>query len=70
MLMLASLILLGACQKNLNSNACLIFDDIVVLPQDEKILYDNREELSFDFLLSLRNYKDLYKLKCQHLQTN
>lgn len=60
-----SLILLTACKTKYVSYGCIMFSDIVVLESDKETLLENQEMLSRDFLVSLKNYKDLRKKNCK-----
>jgi hypothetical protein len=64
-LLCLSLILLTACETKYVSNGCVIFSDIVVLESDKEVLLENQEMLSRDFLVSIKNYKDLRKKNCK-----
>ena len=60
-----SLILLTACSTKYVSNGCIMFSDVVVSESDKEALLENQEMLSRDFLVSLKNYKDLRKKNCK-----
>ncbi|MEY3415861.1 MAG: hypothetical protein RI930_52 [Pseudomonadota bacterium] len=64
-LLCLSLILLTACETKYVSNGCVIFSDIVVLESDKEVLLENQDLLSRDFLISVKNYKDLRKKNCK-----
>jgi len=64
-LLCLSLTLLTACEAKYVSNGCVIFSDIVVLESDKEVLLENQDLLSRDFLISVKNYKDLRKKNCK-----
>ncbi len=64
-LLCLSLILLTACETKYVSDGCVIFSDIVVLESDKEVLLENQDLLSRDFLISVKNYKDLRKKNCK-----
>lgn len=61
-----SLILLVACSQKVKyeSSGCLIFPEISISETDKATLNKYQDELSYEFLYSLRNYKDIRKKEC------
>ena len=67
-LSLVSLILLAACsQKTVYVQSdCLLLPDITITDEDKEALLETQDLLSYQFLKSLRDYKDQRKANCKN----
>lgn len=65
-LSLVSLILLMACSQKIVyvQSDCLLLPDITITDEDKETLLETQDLLSYQFLKSLRDYKDQRKTHC------